>query len=145
MTKTEKIHFGVYGIYKKNGSILMIKKNRGPYIGTYDLPGGTIEFSESIDQALRREIKEETNADVKKATFLTNEEYQCKYVKGDEERDFHHFGVYYIVDIAVDGVRAGSDGHDSDGAIFVPIDKISSETVAPIAYKALRKFFKKSL
>jgi 8-oxo-dGTP diphosphatase len=145
MNKTEKIHFGVYGIYEKDGSILMIKKNRGPYVGTYDLPGGKVEFSESIDHALRREIKEETNADVKKAIFLTNEEYQCKYVKGDEERDFHHFGVYYVVDITVDEVQSGYDGHDSDGAIFVPIDKISPETVSPIAYKALRKFLEKIL
>lgn len=140
MTKTRKIHFGVYGIYRKNESILMVQKNRGPYTGLYDLPGGSIEFSESIEHALEREIKEETNANMKGSRFLTNEEYQCRYVKNGEERDFHHVGIYYIVDIVVDQLRVGSDGHDSDGAVFVPIDEISPDTVSPIAYKALRKF-----
>lgn len=140
MTKARKIHFGVYGIYKKNESILMVQKNRGPYAGLYDLPGGSVEFSESIEHALQREIKEETNADMKGSRFLTNEEYQCRYVKNGEERDFHHVGIYYIVDIAVNQLRVGFDGHDSDGAVFVPIGEISRNTVSPIAYKALRKF-----
>ena len=57
-------HKGVYAIIKKNNQILVIRKARGPYTGLYDLPGGTPEDSETPEETLKREIKEETNCDL---------------------------------------------------------------------------------
>lgn len=145
MTKPKKIHLGVYGVFEYEGAILFIKKNRGPYAGMYDLPGGTIEFHETIDEALKREIKEETGADLKSASFLTNEEYQCSYFKDGEEKDFHHLGIYYVVDLTIGALKDGFDGHDSDGAIFISRNRISEEVIAPIAYQALKKRFQEEL
>ena len=50
MLKTS--HFGAYGIIIHKNKILLVKKSRGPYKGKYDLPGGKIEFGESIEEAL---------------------------------------------------------------------------------------------
>ena len=46
-------HFGVYGIVIKDASILLIRKHGGPYDGMLDLPGGTIEFGETFEDALK--------------------------------------------------------------------------------------------
>lgn len=142
MHKPPKIHLGVYGIYERNEKILLIKKNRGPYTGLYDLPGGSIEFNETINAALKREMKEETGADLLNASFLTNEEYQCSYMKEGEKKDFHHIGIYYVVDLVIDTLLEESDGQDSDGAIFLPKQQLSKESVSPIGYQALQKYFK---
>lgn len=141
MYKPLKIHLGVYGIYDHDGKILLIKKNRGPYAGLYDLPGGMIEFFETVDVALRREMKEETGADLLTAFFLTNEEYQCSYMKNGEKKDFHHLGMYYVVDLMINALMEGFDGHDSNGAVFFPKQQLSKELVAPIAHQALQKYF----
>mgnify|MGYP003295650759 CR=1 FL=1 len=50
---------GSYGLIIKNDKILLIKKSGGPYDGKLDLPGGTIEFCETPEEALIRELKEE--------------------------------------------------------------------------------------
>ena len=47
---------GAYGLVIKNNQILLIKKFGGPYNGKLDLPGGTIEFCERQENALKREL-----------------------------------------------------------------------------------------
>ncbi len=47
------------------GNVILIKRKYPPFQGYYALPGGFIEKGESAKKALVREIKEETNIDVK--------------------------------------------------------------------------------
>ena len=56
---------GAYGLLINDDKILLIKKNGGPYDGKLDLPGGTIEFSETPTDALKRELQEEVGIFVK--------------------------------------------------------------------------------
>ena len=61
----EHKHLGTYGIIIKDNKILLIKKITGPYDGKLDLPGGTIEFGETPEQTLKREVLEEVGIEVK--------------------------------------------------------------------------------
>ena len=61
----EHKHLGAYAIIIKDNKILLIKKVTGPYDGKLDLPGGTIEFSERPEEALKRELLEEVGIEVK--------------------------------------------------------------------------------
>lgn len=56
------IHTGIYALIfsEKGNKILLIKKSRGPYKGLYDLPGGSPNFEESLEQTIQREVLEET-------------------------------------------------------------------------------------
>ena len=64
-----KTHFGVYGIFKEDKKILLIKKARGPYTGLYDLPGGSQEAGESFEETLKREFLEETGLTLKSFSY----------------------------------------------------------------------------
>ena len=44
----------------RNGKVLLVRRARSPGKGFYSLPGGRVEFGESLHQALRREVDEET-------------------------------------------------------------------------------------
>ena len=44
-------HLGAYGICLYDEKLLVIQKGSGPYIGRYDLPGGTVESHESLTEA----------------------------------------------------------------------------------------------
>ncbi len=44
----------------KNGKVLLIKRGRAPYLGSWSLPGGRQEAGETVSQAVVREIAEET-------------------------------------------------------------------------------------
>lgn len=48
----------------RNGKVLLIRRARSPAKGFYSLPGGRVEFGESLHQALSREVDEETGLEI---------------------------------------------------------------------------------
>ncbi len=54
----------VLAVIEHDEKILLIKRERGDFVGLYALPGGKVEESEHIDKAVEREIKEELGLDL---------------------------------------------------------------------------------
>jgi len=50
----------VAAILQRDGRVLLVKRNIEPGRGLWSLPGGFIEAGESIEQAVQREVEEET-------------------------------------------------------------------------------------
>ena len=44
----------------RDGKILLVRRARQPAKGTYTLPGGRVEFGETLLEAVQREVREET-------------------------------------------------------------------------------------
>jgi ADP-ribose pyrophosphatase len=58
--KIQKLEFGVKGLIIKNNQYLAVHKV-GIIDDKYELPGGRMQFGETIEQTLIREIQEELN------------------------------------------------------------------------------------
>jgi 8-oxo-dGTP diphosphatase len=54
-------------LIKKDGLLLVLKRamNEKSFPGLWDLPGGRLEQGENLNQSLLREVKEETNFEIK--------------------------------------------------------------------------------
>jgi 8-oxo-dGTP diphosphatase len=50
----------VSGAIFRDGKVLLVRRARAPGAGFYSLPGGRVEFGESLHVALHREVDEET-------------------------------------------------------------------------------------
>jgi 8-oxo-dGTP diphosphatase len=50
----------VSGAIFRDGKVLLVRRARSPGKGYYSLPGGRVEFGESLHSALHREVDEET-------------------------------------------------------------------------------------
>ena len=48
----------------RDGKILLVRRARSPGRGFYSLPGGRVEFGESLHTALHREVREETGLEI---------------------------------------------------------------------------------
>jgi ADP-ribose pyrophosphatase YjhB (NUDIX family) len=48
----------------RDGRILLVRRARAPGLGLWSLPGGRVEFGESLEIALRREVMEETGLQI---------------------------------------------------------------------------------
>ena len=86
--------FGVYGICMRDDKLLVIRKNRGPYIHRFDLPGGQLEHGETLMEAMKREFVEETGFEINivSKAGTTDFQYPCKR---KEFTHVHHIAVFY--------------------------------------------------
>jgi 8-oxo-dGTP diphosphatase len=49
----------------RESKVLLVRRARSPAMGFYSLPGGRVEFGESLHAALHREVAEETALGIK--------------------------------------------------------------------------------
>lgn len=52
-------------LLNKKGEVLLLKRNHYPFIGCWVLPGGHLNYNETLEKAIVREIKEETGLKTK--------------------------------------------------------------------------------
>ncbi len=50
--------------------VLLLRRSEGTHEGDWCLPGGKIDYGETVEDAIRRELKEETNLDLRSFHFL---------------------------------------------------------------------------
>ena len=127
-------HLGVYGVLIKDGSILLVRKARGPYKGKWDLPGGSIEFGEEPEQTLKREFLEETGLGSIRGRMQTAVSCTIIYERTvDELEEMHHIGIIYQVELEMANapIKRDGDGQDSLGAEWIPLEKLKFIPVTP--------------
>lgn len=72
-------------LFNSKGEILLSLRGHEPFKGKYDLPGGFVDFNETAEEAIAREIKEELDIDPEQYTepeYLTS--YHADYPWGKE-------------------------------------------------------------
>ncbi len=87
MVKKErhKMAVAVYAIIIRNNKILLsLRKNTGFRDGYYSLVAGHVEAEETIDEAMVRELKEETNIEVELES-LELATVMCRLGKGEDD------------------------------------------------------------
>ena len=99
------------------GRLLLIRRGRGPARGLWSVPGGRVEWGESLAAAVEREVAEETGLTV-----------SCGDLVGWVELigDDHH---YVVVDFRARLVGEPGPlraGDDADDAAWVPLDDLAS-------------------
>ncbi len=105
----------VDAILVEDGKILLIRRKREPYMGMYALPGGFVEYGEKTEDAVIREMKEETGLDIAPIGVVG--------VYSDPERDprDHTITIAYIVEKLGGDLKSGDDATD---ARFFTIDNL---------------------
>ena len=81
----------VYAVVPNDGNVLLVNTRS---TGKYFLPGGGIEIGERIEDALVREVKEETGIEIEIKRFLHFQEQFFYYNPLDEA--YHSFLFYYF-------------------------------------------------
>jgi 8-oxo-dGTP diphosphatase len=91
------------GIIIKNSKILLIKRKYEPFKGKWALPGGFVEYGEKVEDAVLREIKEETGLITKIKEIIG--------VYSDPNRDprGHTVSIVFLLDIITGKLRAEDD------------------------------------
>lgn len=91
------IRHGAYGIVTHNFEILLTQKKSGPYKGLWGLPGGSIEFGETPEDALKRELLEESTLEISRIEFLNVASATGTYDNNSVPYGFHQVGLIYKI------------------------------------------------
>lgn len=59
----ETFYIGIKAVISEDDRVLILKRINRKGLIVYDLPGGRIDAKESIEEALKRELKEELDID----------------------------------------------------------------------------------
>lgn len=96
----------VDAIIPYQGKIVLIKRLNEPYKGFYALPGGIVEYGERVEDAVLREVEEETG--------LRGKIHSLVGVYSDPDRDprGHFVSVCFIVIPKGGELKAGSDAKE---------------------------------
>ena len=98
---------GVGAIIFDGSKVLLVKRAGEPLKGWWSIPGGLVETGETIEQALRRETREETGLELEQITRFDLFERIMR--DGDGRAEYHYVLVDYICKSAGGVLRAGDD------------------------------------
>jgi 8-oxo-dGTP diphosphatase len=65
-----------------------VRRARKPALGVYTLPGGVVEAGETLEEAVTREVREETALDIEPVTLAGHREVIVRDAEGRVERHF---------------------------------------------------------
>lgn len=136
-------HFGVYALVTSHDKVLVIKKTLGCYTGLFDLPGGTMEPHELLEETLYREVLEETGCTVTSHRQIGTHSTLYPFKKQGADYTLRHIGAVYHADIS-GTPRETSDGtDDSGGCLWIKTSELNTQNAAPFVLMAAETFFQK--
>jgi mutator protein MutT len=97
---------GVGAVLIEGGRVLLIRRGKEPLKGHWSLPGGTVEGGETLEQALVREMCEETALEVRVGPLITVFD---RIERRDGRLVYHYVIVDYLCERVAGSARAGSD------------------------------------
>jgi ADP-ribose pyrophosphatase YjhB (NUDIX family) len=72
----------------RDGKVLIVRRARRPALGIYTLPGGGVEIGETLIEAVKREVREETALDIEPVALAGHREAIMRDAAGRAERHF---------------------------------------------------------
>lgn len=107
----------------EKGEMLLVRRKYNPKKGYWDLPGGFVNISESMEDAVRREIKEELGIDLKTFTYFSS--YPDRYFYNGKYEKI--LGFIFVGRIKDQKIKPADDVASYE---FFPKDKIPFEGLA---------------
>ena len=136
-------HLGAYGLIIKDDNIVLIKKVGGPYDGKLDLPGGTIEFGETPEDALKRELKEEVGIEIIDYELFDGNSTTFEWTHKGKKEHGHHLEFFYLIKRyngnIKDNILIDSVNDDSKGSMFYNINELNNKDLSNIALMEIEK------
>jgi ADP-ribose pyrophosphatase YjhB (NUDIX family) len=129
---------GVGAIILQRDRVLMALRGKQPLEGWWSLPGGLLEIGESLADAVRREVREETGLEVKPAGVIEIFERIIRDPKGVPE--YHYVLVDYLCRTSGGSLRAASDARAVEWVRRSDLPNLRiTEGTLPVIEKAFRE------
>jgi 8-oxo-dGTP diphosphatase len=87
-TYPQRPYLAVSAAIVRDGKVLIVRRARKPALGIYTLPGGGVEIGETLSEAVKREVREETALTIEPVALAGHREAIVRDAQGHIERHF---------------------------------------------------------
>lgn len=127
---------GVGALILHKGRVLLVERAREPMKGYWSLPGGAVETGEALEDALRREVLEETGLEV--AVLGLVEVFERVTRDADGAAEYHYILLDYVC-VPTGGVLCAAD--DAARAEWFPLEELDGLLITEGTPPVIRKAF----
>jgi ADP-ribose pyrophosphatase YjhB (NUDIX family) len=117
----ERPYVGVGAVIFRGADVLLVQRSKPPREGAWSLPGGAQKIGETVEQALTREIAEETGLAFTATAFLEMVDFIDR--DGDGKVRHHYTLLDYWGVSGTGEIRAGGDAADARWVKVADIDR----------------------
>jgi len=129
---------GVGGVVVRDSKVLLIRRGKEPLYGRWVVPGGTVELGETLEEALVREMEEETCLRVAPVLVLT----VFDRIEREGERVVYHYVIVDFLCRWLSGeARAASDALE---VAWASADQLPGYDLPAKALEVVEDAFRKS-
>jgi len=126
---------GVGGVIIRDDRILLERRRNDPGKGKWSIPGGIVELGESTEEAVIREVKEETGLDVENPELI---DVVNNITKDEKDQIKYHFVIIdYSVKLKGGKPKAASDAEQLE---WVSLESVEEYDLT----KTFREFFQRN-
>jgi len=130
----ERPLIGVGAIILDGERLLLVRRGSPPHEGDWSLPGGLLEAGERLEEAVRREVREETGLEVEVLSLAGVFERIVRDSEGNLE--YHYVLLDYFCRLRGGSLRCGSD---AAAAAWVQREELASYSLTPGTFEFLQQ------
>ena len=134
MPYPERPVVGVGAVVLDEHRVLLIKRGNPPLKGQWSLPGGGVEVGETLEQAVAREVLEETGLTIEVGPIVEVLDRISR--DGDGRVEYHFVLVDFVCRPGTGSLRSATDAED---AAWVPLAELARYEVAPVTISVIHK------
>ena len=125
---------GVGAVVLDADRVLLVKRAHEPLKGEWSLPGGAVDLGETLQQAIQREVREETGLDVEVGPVVDILDRITRDADGRVQ--FHYVLVDFLCRPAGGTVQSGSD---AEAAVWAERSELGRYGVAEVTIRVIDK------
>jgi len=113
---------GVGGIVLNDGRVLLVRRGKQPGFGKWSIPGGMVELGETLQEAIKREVREECGIEIELADVVA----VLERIIPHQDRGIHYH--YVLIDFL---------GYWKSGELQPSSDIMEARWADPLEMKSL--------
>jgi 8-oxo-dGTP diphosphatase len=133
---------GVGAVVLDGDRVLLVRRGRAPSAGKWSLPGGLIELGERIEEAVAREVEEESGLRVRVGPVcgvIDRLVVEPAPAGGAARVRYHWVIIDYVAEVVDGDLRAGSDAAEVRWVPLAEIDRYeTTDGLADMIQRAVR-------